>query len=391
MTPHLDHIPADLVSAADYQRYAQRMMSANARAYIDSAAADELSHAANLQAFARHRLHPRALAEVQGGHSRCRLPGLDLAMPILLAPVAYQKLVHPDAERSAAYAASVMGSSMLVSTLASTLLEDIAAAAPSPLWFQLYWQHDRAVVAQLVQRAEAAGYRALVLTVDAPLAGVRNAEQRAGFALPDGVAAVNLASMAPYQPALAAGQSAVFDGMMAIAPRWADIAWLRSQTRLPIMLKGILSPHDAELALQHGVDGLIVSNHGGRVLDTVPAALDALPAIAAVVQGRVPLLLDGGIRRGSDVFKALALGASAVLIGRPFLHALAVAGALGVAHLLRTLHEELEVTMALTGCRTLADIGPHCLWPAPPACSRLTASHRAVEPQLAEVHPAALR
>lgn len=367
MSPHLDHIPADLVSAADYQRYAQRMMSANARAYIDSAAADELSHAANLQAFARHRLHTRVLADVQGGHSRCRLPGLDLAMPILLAPVAYQKLVHPDAERSAAYAASVMGSSMLVSTLASTPLEDIAAAAQAPLWFQLYWQHDRAVVAQLVQRAEAAGYTALVLTVDAPLAGVRNAEQRAGFALPDGVAAVNLAAMAPYQPVLAAGQSAVFDGMMAIAPRWADIAWLRSQTRLPIVLKGILSPHDAELALQHGVDGLIVSNHGGRVLDTVPAALDALPAIAAVVQGRVPLLLDGGVRRGSDVFKALALGASAVLIGRPFIHALGVAGALGVAHLLRTLHEELEVTMALTGCRTLADIGPHCLWPTPPA------------------------
>ena len=362
MIPSLQHIPPDLVSAADYQRYARQHMSANAQAYVDSAAADELSHAANLAAFSRYLLDTQVLADVSGGHCRSQLFGLELSHPILLAPVAYQKLVHPDGERAAAYAATAMGSSMVVSTLASTTLEDIAAAAQSPLWFQLYWQHDRAFVAQLVRRAEQAGYRALVLTVDAPLAGVRNAEQRAGFALPDEVSAANLAGMASWQPRLAAGQSMVFDGLMAVAPTWQDIAWLRQHTTLPILLKGVLSPRDAKLALDHGIDGIIVSNHGGRVLDGVPASLDALPRIAAVTQGNVPLLLDGGVRRGTDMLKALALGANAVLIGRPFIHALSVAGALGVAHLLRTLQEELEVAMALTGCKTLADITPDVLW-----------------------------
>ncbi len=361
--PPLDHIPADLVSAADYQRYAARHMSANARAYVDSAAADELSHAANLAAFARRQLQTQVLADVRGGHCRSELFGLSLSHPLLLAPVAYQKLVHADGERAAAYAATAMGSSMLVSTLASTPLEEVAAAAQGPLWFQLYWQHDRAVVAELVRRAEAAGYRALVLTVDAPLAGVRNAEARAGFELPPRVLAANLARMSPYQPALATGQSMVFDGLMAVAPSWTEIDWLRQQTRLPLLLKGVLAPRDARRAVQQGVDGLIVSNHGGRVLDSVPASLDALPRIAAAVDGALPLLLDGGIRRGSDILKALALGASAVLIGRPYIHALATAGALGVAHLLRTLQEELEVAMALTGCRTLADISPEVLWP----------------------------
>lgn len=359
--PPLQQLPADLVSAADYQRYASQYLSANAQAYIDSAAADELSHAANLAAFGRYQLQTRVLADVRGGHCRSELFGLQLSHPLLLAPIAYQKLAHADGERAAAYAATAVGSSMLVSTLASTPLEDIAAAAQAPLWFQLYWQPQRELTLQLVQRAEAAGYRALVLTVDAPLAGVRNAEQRAGFALPPGVYAANLPEQQPL-PELETGQSMVFEGFMAQAPRWQDIAWLRAHTRLPILLKGILSPHDALLALEHGVDGLIVSNHGGRVLDTVSASLDALPAIAGVVAGRVPLLLDGGVRRGTDILKALALGASAVLIGRPFVHALAVAGALGVAHLLRILQEELEVAMALTGCRTLADVGPNVLW-----------------------------
>ncbi|MEQ6291699.1 alpha-hydroxy acid oxidase [Vogesella sp. GCM10023246] len=361
--PPLDHIPADLVSAADYQRYASHYLSANARAYIDSAAADELSHAANLSAFARWRLQTRVLADVRGGHCRRELFGLSLSHPLLLAPVAYQKLAHADGERAAAYAATAVGSSMLVSTLASTPLEEIAAAAQGPLWFQLYWQPQREVTLQLLRRAEAAGYRALVLTVDAPLAGVRNVEQRAGFQLPPAVYAANLPGQAMALPALLGGQSVVFDSFMAQAPRWEDIAWLRQQTRLPLLLKGVLSVADAELAVQHGVDGIIVSNHGGRVLDTVPASLEALPAITAAVGERVPLLLDGGVRRGSDILKALALGAQAVLIGRPFVHALSVAGALGVAHLLRILQEELEVAMALTGCRTLDDIDRRLLWP----------------------------
>lgn len=359
----LQHIPPDLVSLGDYQRYAAQHLSANARSYIDSAAADETSHAANLAAFSAYRLETRVLAEVSGGHCRRSLFGLALSHPILLAPVAYQKLAHADGERAAAYAATAVGSSMAVSTLASTPLEDIAAAAQGPLWFQLYWQHDRDFVLQLVRRAEAAGYRAIMLTVDAPLAGVRNREQREGFALPPEVFAANLQGMPAWQPALRDGQSMVFDGFMAIAPRWDDIAWLRQQTRLPILLKGVLSVHDARLAQQAGVDGLVVSNHGGRVLDSVPASLEVLPEIANAVAGQLPILLDGGVRRGTDVLKALALGAQAVMIGRPYLHGLAVAGALGVAHVLRLLQEELEVAMALCGCRTLDDIGPQLLRP----------------------------
>jgi 4-hydroxymandelate oxidase len=189
--------------------------------------------------------------------------------------------------------------------------------------------------------------------VDAPLAGIRNREQRVGFRLPPGMTAVNLAELPAAPQRTSVGASVVFDGLLANAPTWDDIAWLAANTSLPVLVKGILDPADALLAIEHGAQGIIVSNHGGRVLDTLPASIDALPAIAAAVEGRVPLLLDGGIRRGSDVFKALALGARAVLIGRPYIHALAAAGALGVAHVLRTLREELEVCMALNGCPTL--------------------------------------
>lgn len=353
--PPLTAIPADLVSAGDYERYALERLDGNALAYLQGGAGDELTCAANLRVWQELAIVPRMLRDLRGGHTRCQLLGDELQHPLLLAPVAYQQLFHPEGEAASALAAGVMGGAAVLSCFASSPLEQVAEAAPGPLWFQLYWQGSGEQTLALVRRAEQAGYRALVLTVDAPVAGIRNREQRAGFQLPPGIAAVNMASPAPL-PELAPGASAVFDGLLAIAPSWADVEWLCRQTRLPVLLKGILHPDDARLAMQAGAAGIIASNHGGRVLDSQWPALKALPCIRAAVGPGVPVLVDGGIRRGTDVFKALASGASAVLLGRPYIHALATAGALGVAHLLRLLREELELAMASSGCRTLDEI-----------------------------------
>jgi 4-hydroxymandelate oxidase len=356
----LSHIAADLVAAVDYQRYGLPRLDANALAYLQGGAADEYTCQANLDAWQDWALLPRMLADLRGGHTRCQLLGDTLQHPILLAPVAYQQLFHPEGELASALAAGVMGGAAVLSCFASTTLEMVAEVAQGPLWFQLYWQGDGPRTLALAERAQAAGYKALVLTVDAPVAGIRNREQRAGFALPAHIRAVNL-DTTPQLPELAAGASAVFDGLLALAPQWADVAWLCQHSCLPVLLKGILHPEDAQLAMQAGTAGLIVSNHGGRVLDSQFPAIKALPAIRQIVGPQVPLLVDGGIRRGTDVLKAIALGADAVLIGRPYIHALATAGALGVAHLLKLLREELEVAMALCGCRQLADIGPALL------------------------------
>lgn len=351
----LTAIPADLVSVGDYERYALERIDGNALAYLQGGAGDELTCAANLRVWQELAIVPRMLRDLRGGHTRCQLLGDELQHPILLAPIAYQRLFHPEGEAASALAAGVMGGAAVLSCFASTRLEQVAEAASAPLWFQLYWQGSGERTLELVRRAEQAGYRALVLTVDAPVSGVRNREQRAGFQLPPGIAAVNMPSP-PAVPELAPGASAVFDGLLALAPRWADVEWLCRQTKLPVLLKGILHPHDARQAMQAGAAGVIVSNHGGRVLDSQWPALKALPGIRAEVGPGVPVLVDGGIRRGTDVFKAMALGASAVLLGRPYIHALATAGALGVAHLLRLLREELEVAMALSGCRSLDEI-----------------------------------
>lgn len=355
----LQTIPADIVSAADYERYASQYISDKAWAYLQGGAADELTLTANLNAWHQHALWPRALADVRGGHTRCTLFGDQLAHPIILAPVASQRLFHPEGEQASVLAAGVMGGLAVVSTQASTPLEALAQQAQGPVWFQLYWQGNRDDTLALVRRAENAGYRALVVTVDAPIAGARNREQRAGFSLPAHAAAVNVAPAT--LPPLQEGSSMVFDGFMQIAPHWEDMAWLISQTRLPVLLKGIMHPADAHQAVTIGAAGLVVSNHGGRVLDSAPATLSVLPSIASAVNGAIPLLVDGGIRRGTDIIKARALGATAVMIGRPYIHALATAGALGVAHLLRLLREELEIAMALTGHPTLDAIQPDCL------------------------------
>lgn len=364
LKPPLEHIPRDIASASDYQPYARERLDDGVWAYLNGAAADGLTHAENLAAFRRFRLMPRVLADLKDGCTAVDLFGSHFEHPLLVAPMAFQRLAHPDGEIAPAVAATAMKGGMVVSAQASISLEDIAAAAGGALWFQLYILPDREFTLQLVRRAEQAGYRALVVTVDAPVTGIRNDEQRAGFALPPSVEAVNLRGMRGLPPHVAGpGESAVFASpLLAAAPSWADIAWLISNTRLPVLLKGILHPDDARRAMDAGAAGVIVSNHGGRTLDMLPATLDALPGVVEAVAGHFPVLMDGGIRRGTDVLMALALGARAVLIGRPVIHALAAAGAPGVAHILHMLRAELEAAMALSGCRHIADLTPALLW-----------------------------
>lgn len=358
--PPLAAIPPDIAALTDYEALAQARMTPQAWAYFAGGAGDEWTLRENIAALARRRLRSRVLRNLRGEGTRTNLLGQDLAAPILLAPVAFQKLLHPDGELATVLAAGAMETPMVVSTQASVLLEDIATHARAPLWFQLYIQPDRGFTADLVRRAEAAGYQALVVTVDAPVNGIRNREQRAGFALPPGIGPVNLQGMRPL-PAPPPGKLLFGTPMLEQAPTWDDLAWLRGLTRLPIILKGVTDPDDARRTVAAGMDGLIVSNHGGRALDGVPAAIDLLPPIVAAVEDAVPVLMDGGIRRGVDVLRALALGARAVLIGRPYIFALAAAGPAGVAHVIRILRAELELAMALTGCADLGAISPDVL------------------------------
>lgn len=349
--PELNILPDGMATALDYEAHAYARLDEQVWQYLQEGCGQGRTLAANRVAFEKQALIPRPLADVRGGHTRLSLFGQSLDHPILLAPVAFQRLFHPDGECASAMAAAAQGSVMVVSSLASQPLEAIADAARQAgglPWFQLYWQRGREQTLRLVRRAEAAGYPVVVLTVDAPV-------KQATLNLPEGICAVNLER--PLSPAQTeAGQSRVFDGWMTQAPTWADLAWLREQVRLPLVVKGILHPDDALRAVELGCDGLVVSNHGGRVLDGVPASLEALPAIYARVAGRVPLLLDSGIRDGRDVYRALAMGASAVLIGRPAIWGLAAAGALGVAHVIRLMRDELEATMALCGARDLRGI-----------------------------------
>lgn len=365
--PARQNLPPDIVNLADHELQARQHLDDNAWAYFSGGAADEITLRANRGAWDVLPLWPRVLRPLAGGHTRISLLGRTLLHPILLAPIAFQRLAHPDGELAMTYAAAALGAGVVLSTQASVALEAVAQAVlpdpgRGPLWFQLYLQHDRGFTQALVQRAEAAGYEALVLTVDAPSSGVRDRERRAGFRLPPGVGPVNLAGLqATASAELRPGQSALFDGLLHHAPTWDDIAWLQSITRLPVLLKGVLHPADARQAVAVGAAGLIVSNHGGRTLDTAPATASALPRVVQAVGGALPVLVDGGIRRGTDVLKAMALGASAVLVGRPAIWGLANAGAAGVAHVLRLLCDELEIAMALTGCATLADASPALL------------------------------
>ena len=359
-------LTGEAVSLADHEALAGALMSPQVSAYVNGGAADGITQRANQLAWQSLPLHPRVLRPLAGGHTRVKLLGRTLAHPILVAPMAHQGLLHPHAEQASALAAAMQGAGFVLSAQANIALETIAQLVlpqteRGPLWFQLYLQPDRAFNLALVRRAEAAGFEALVLTVDAPTHGPRDAERRAGFKLPAGLSAVNLKGQEaqPLRP-LADHQSRLFDALMTHAPTWADISWLRAHTRLPLVLKGITHPDDARLAAEHGADAIIVSNHGGRTLDTVPATASLLPAVVDAVGGAMPVLVDGGIRRGTDVLKAMALGASAVLVGRPVLHGLTHAGAVGVAHVIRLLRDELEMAMASCGCAELSKARPVC-------------------------------
>jgi 4-hydroxymandelate oxidase len=340
-----------VVNLHDFEALARERLDAKTWAYLSGGAGDEITLRENRAAWDRLRLVPRVLRDLASADTAVELLGRRWPTPLLLAPVAYQRLAHPDGEAASALAACAQGAGVVLSTLASVALEDVARLVlgereRGPLWFQLYLQPDRGFTRELLQRVRAAGYEALVLTVDAASAGARDRERRAGFQLPPGVAAVNLAGMA-RRPS-AAGRS-LLEQAQSHAPTWRDVEWLAAEAGLPLLLKGVLHADDARQAAALGLAGVIVSNHGGRTLDTTPATAHVLPQVADAVGGRLPLLVDGGIRRGTDVLKALALGARGVLIGRPQVWALAAGGAQGVAQMLRLLRDELEIAMALTG------------------------------------------
>ncbi|MFJ9742857.1 aminotransferase class I/II-fold pyridoxal phosphate-dependent enzyme [Streptomyces sp. NPDC101166] len=346
-----------LLTLADYASAAASRFSPGVRDFLEGGAGDERTLAANASAFDDIRLWPRVLAGHGTPDTKRDILGRSWAGPIGIAPMAYHTLAHPDGEVAAARGAAAAGAALIVSTFASRTFEDIAAATASPLWLQVYCFRDRATTRALIERAAQAGFEALVLTVDAPRLGRRLRDLRNGFALPDGVAPANLTGSgfdSPSEHALAE-----FDPAL----DWSVIDWLRSVSSLPVLVKGVLTPEDARLAVAAGAAGVIVSNHGGRQLDGAPATLTALPAVAEAVGGACPVLLDGGVRRGADVLAALALGANAVLIGRPALHGLAVAGAEGVADVLDIVRDELIEAMALTGTGSVADAGPGLVAP----------------------------
>lgn len=359
--------PASLASGLpEYDRRAHETLPPDVAAYFLRGAGRERTLRANSADLQSIDLWPRPLVDLRGGATKVTLLDQDLAAPMLVAPMAYLPLLHPDGEAGAAAAATAQGLGMVLSAQSAQPMERVRAAGPGCGWMQLYWQGGREASLSLAHRAARSGFSALVLTVDAPVNGIRDAELAAGFTLPSDIRAVNLDGFGqPELAPLSDGESLLFDRVAHVLPRWEDVAWLCENAPLPVLLKGILHPDDAVHAVRAGAAGVIVSNHGGRVLDGAPSSISALPGVIAAVGGTVPVLMDGGIRRGVDVFRALATGARAVLIGRPVCHGLAVAGALGVSHVLRLLRDELEVTMALTGCKRLSDITRDRLVPNP--------------------------
>lgn len=360
--PKLANIPADVIAICDYERLAKEYMPHGIYEYIAGGAGDDITLNGNRRAFDAIGMNMRVLRKFTQGSTAMTLNGEAFASPLLVAPLAYQALVHPEGELATVAAVNAVNMGMLTSTLSSVALEDIGAQQQTPKWFQLYIQPNAEHTLDLLRRAEQAHYTAIVVTVDAPVSGLRNRQQRAGFSLPANVVAANLRDYPQAKTqALAQGQSVLLNGLMADAPSWQDIQWLCEHTRLPIWVKGINHPQDAIMAIQSGCAGIVVSNHGGRTLDGLAPSITVLPSVRQAVGNTLPILLDSGIRRGTDIFKALALGANGVLIGRPVLNGLAVAGALGVAHSLTLLQQEFELAMALAGCQTLGDIQADCI------------------------------
>jgi 4-hydroxymandelate oxidase len=335
----------------EFEPLARQRLPRAAWDYLAQGAADEITLRRNREAFEALRLRPRVLTDVSSVDTRLELFGQRLEFPILLAPVAAQGRFHTGAEPESARGASAAGATVVVSTFASGRIEDVARAAGGRVWFQLYVHRDRGVTRNLVQRAEAAGCSALCITVDTPVNPMRDREKRLGV-------------QRPYTGGSSGGRiSPIYSDALEPTLTWESVAWIRSFAKTPVLLKGILAPDDGARAASEGLAGVIVSNHGGRNLDTTPASIEALPAVAEAVRGRIPLLLDGGIRRGTDVVKALALGARAVLIGRPYVWGLAVDGAAGVQRVIDILRDELEAAMALCGAPRLDLLNRQIIWP----------------------------
>ncbi|MGV9269754.1 alpha-hydroxy acid oxidase [Kitasatospora sp. NPDC003701] len=364
-------MPVGLTTLAGTERAARAQLPPEIWDFIEGGSGAERTLAGNREMFGHYALRPRTLVDVSTCSTAVPLLGTELGLPVGIAPMAYHRLVHSDGETATARAAGRAGALLVAGIFASRTLESIAAAATGPLWLQLYWLRRRDALAALIERAEAAGFGALMLTVDAPRIGRRLRDLRNGFAVPPQIRAVNL------DPALMAASHRSDAGSSGIADHaleqfdptltWSDLAWLRERSRLPLVLKGILTAEDARLAAEHGVDAVVVSNHGGRQLDGALPALAALPEVVAALPPDVPALLDGGVRTGTDIAVALALGARAVLVGRPVLWGLATEGEAGVVRVLDLLRDELEHTLALLGCPTPADLDRTALAPWPTA------------------------
>lgn len=348
----------------DFEREAARRLPQAVLDYYAGGALDEVTLRDNRAAYDRIPLYYRVLAGVRDRALETTLLGERVSMPVLVAPTAFHRMAHEDGELATARAAASAGTLMVVSTLSNTDIEDIAEAATGPLWFQLYIYKDRDATRDLVARVEKTRCSAIVLTVDAPLLGPRERDIRNQFALPEGLSVKNL---------LGAGQGTVAKEMFGsglakyvatfLDPTisWRDVEWLRSITKLPIIIKGVVRADDARRAIEMGARGIVVSNHGGRQLDTSPATIEALPRVVEAVDGRAEVYVDGGVRRGIDVVKALALGARAVLVGRPVLWGLAVDGERGVTRVLEILRNELDNAMGLCGASTIDDINASLL------------------------------
>lgn len=350
----------DCLTLDDFERAAPTLLTAPAWHYYAGGAMDERTLRDNCAAFARVRFRPRVLVDVSRRDLSVTVAGTPLATPLIVAPMAFHGLACSDGECATAIAAEAAGAAFALSTMSNRTIEEVAAAAPTGArWFQLYVHTDRGFTEALVDRAEAAGYTAIILTVDAPQLGRRLADIRHRFGLPVGLELANLRALGASNlpDALADSHLAAhFSTLLDTSLTWRDLEWLCARTRLPVLVKGILRHDDAARAAQHGARGVIVSNHGGRQLDGAMASLDALPAIEEAVGDRVDVILDGGIRRGTDVLAALALGARAVMVGRPILYGLAVAGQAGARRVLQLLRDELDLAMALAGCPAIADV-----------------------------------
>jgi 4-hydroxymandelate oxidase len=344
----------------DFEPLARAKVRADYWDYISGGSGSERALHANRAAFARLALRPRVLVDVSSCQTGVTLLGHELSAPIIVAPTAYHRMSHPDGEVATARGAAQAGALYVASFFSNHSLEDIAAAGgTAPRWLQLYWLRDRDAFGGVIDRAAAAGYTALVLTVDTPVLGQRLRDARNALALGPEMVPGNVTVAVDMLQSRTEGRSALADQALLTfdsSITWADLAWLRSRSPLPLVLKGIVTAEDAELAVEHGVDAIVVSNHGGRQLDNPIGTLDVLLEVVDAVAGRFPVLVDGGVRTGQDVAVALALGASAVLVGRPVLWGLAVDGAAGVARVLTMLRAELAQVMALIGRTTIASV-----------------------------------